>query len=524
MRSPEEEPSTPFGAAWIASPEELSNTPEKNIETTERTTLQNTYNEEPSAIETKKSEKTGSTSFSEQTKEMIARKIVLYEGNPYVEVNKRGRLILNKSFYTSAVPFCDLPVKDMLRIFKINPVEFNENELLQIRKQIKRAQITEELAQEYDSLYENDVTLEIAINRMITLETEIDRMLKEIKIFVSEMNSMEKKKLCLILEGFPNDPRGKYTKQHLHNAVGIAHNSYYCYVKKERYGAAISAKDALDEKDVRRAFEYKGYPKGVRMVYMLIPRLTGRKIGLDRVRRIMRKYGMDSGLRKPSTKKAEIREMLKERRKPNLLRRMFRLHKPNEIRLTDVTEIECAGDFKAYGSALIDPVTGVLVTFDVSDSNDLDLAMTTLHNADKHPCKDGGIIHSDQGILYLSPVFQSEAEAMGLTQSMSRRGNCWDNAPQESFFGHFKDDCRDKYIQCETIAELREVIEEYAYYYNYERGVWERNHMTPMEYEAYLLSLTDEEYAAYMEQETERFINKKEEAKMKAIERNKNGL
>ena len=48
--------------------------------------------------------------------------------------------------------------------------------------------------------------------------------------------------------------------------------------------------------------------------------------------------------------------------------------------------------------------------------------------------------------------------------------------------------------------------------------------MTPMEYEAYLLSLTDEEYAAYMEQETERFINKKEEAKMKAIERNKNGL
>ena len=68
------------------------------------------------------------------------------------------------------------------------------------------------------------------------------------------------------------------------------------------------------------------------------------------------------------------------------------------------------------------------------------------------------------------------------------------------------------------------MIEEYAYYYNYERSVWERNHMTPMEYEAYLLSLTDEEYAAYMEQETERFINKKEEAKMKAIERNKNGL
>lgn len=524
MRSPEEKPSATFGAALIASSEVLSNTPEKNYETAERTTLPKANIEELSVIDTNRSEKTGRTSLPESTKEMIARKIVLYEGNPYVDVNRKGKLIINDSFYASAMPYCDLPVKEVLRIFKIDPIEFNENELLQIRKLMKRAQIMAELPQEYVSLCENDITLEIAINRMITLETEIDRMLKDIKIFVSGMNSTEKKKLCLMLREFPNDPGGKYTKLHLHNAVGIAHNSYYCYVRDERYGAAISERDALDEKDVRRAFEYKGYPKGVRMVYMLIPRLVGRKIGLDRVRRIMRKYGMDSGLRKPSTKKAEMKELLKERRKPNLLRRMFKLHKPNEVRLTDVTEIECAGDLKAYGSALIDPVTGVLVTFDVSDSNDLDLAMTTLHNADKHPCKDGGIIHSDQGILYLSPIFQAEAEAMGLTQSMSRRGNCWDNAPQESFFGHFKDDCRDKYIQCETIAELREVIEEYAYYYNYERGVWERNHMTPMEYEAYLLSLTDEEYAAYMEQETERFINKKEEAKMKAIERNKNGL
>ena len=410
-----------------------------------------------------------------------------------------------------------------MRIFEIDPLEFGDEETSQISQRLKKT-ATVQMPMEDTTLFQNEVTLKIAINRMVALEEIIDRQLQQIKNMVAHMKPADKKALCLMLDGLPNDPMRKYTKQRLYAAVGIAHSSYYSYVCNARYGLGVDAKDALDEKDVRMAFEYKGYPKGVRMVYMLIPRLTGRKIGIDRVRRIMRKYDMDCGLRKPSEKKAEARELLRERRKPNLLRRMFRLHRPNEVRLTDVTEIKYGDGLTAYGSALIDPVTGVLVAFDVSASNDLALAMTTLHHADRHPCADGGILHSDQGVLYLSPVFQSEAEAMGLTQSMSRRGNCWDNAPQESFFGHFKDDCGEKYKRCESIADLRSVIEEYAHYYNYERGMWERNHMTPMEYKAYLLSLTDEAFAGYMDREAERYANQKEEAKRKAIERHRNGL
>ena len=198
---------------------------------------------------------------------------------------------------------------------------------------------------------------------------------------------------------------------------------------------------------------------------------------------------------------------------------MFRLHRPNEVRLTDVTVIECTNDFKAYGSALMDPVTGVLVAFEVSENNNLDLALETLRKADKHPCQDGGIFHSDQGTLYLAPTFQAEVESLGYQQSMSKRGNCWDNAPQESFFGHFKDECRDKYELCGSIDELRKVAEDYAFYYNNERGQWCRNHMTPLEYEAYLISLSDEEFSAYMKKETRKYENMKEEAKLKAIER-----
>ena len=66
--------------------------------------------------------------------------------------------------------------------------------------------------------------------------------------------------------------------------------------------------------------------------------------------------------------------MLETYGKPNLLRRMFRLYKPNEVRLTDVTYLKYGEGLKAYGSALIDPVTGMLIAFIVSENNDIELA------------------------------------------------------------------------------------------------------------------------------------------------------
>ena len=265
---------------------------------------------------------------------------------------------------------------------------------------------------------------------------------------------------------------------------------------------------------MRMVFEYKNYKKGVRQVYMLIPKLTGRKIGIDRVRRIMREYGMNSSVRQANLSRQAAAKRLAKYCKPNLLQRMFRLHRPNEVRLTDVTYLVYNNKSVAYGSALMDPVTGVLIAFVVSENNDVSLATETLRAMDDHPCKDGGIIHSDQGSVYLSDEFQREVENLGIRQSMSKRGNCWDNAPQESFFGHFKDECN--YAHCADIDELQEVISEYAWYYNNERGMWGRRHMTPLEYEQYLLGLSDEEFADYMTKETEKYEKMKHSATEKA--------
>ena len=102
---------------------------------------------------------------------------------------------------------------------------------------------------------------------------------------------------------------------------------------------------------------------------------------------------------------------------------------------------------------------------------------------------------------------------------MSKRGNCWDNAPQESFFGHFKDEC--DYEKCQTLEELKNEIEKYAEYYNYERGMWDRKRMTPVEYERYLEALSEEDFASYINEEEEKYRKMQENATKKAKERAK---
>ena len=103
---------------------------------------------------------------------------------------------------------------------------------------------------------------------------------------------------------------------------------------------------------------------------------------------------------------------------------------------------------------------------------------------------------------------------MGMTQSMSKRGNCWDNSPQESFFGHFKDEVA--FEDCAEFEDLKKLIESYSEYYNSARCQWTRNRMTPEEYEKYLLGMTDEEFSGYLEKEEEKYRQMQEASAAKA--------
>ena len=440
-----------------------------------------------------------------------------YVDNPYVLRAGDSEVILSDLFYADAKELLEIGVDRLLAVFEINPLNFSFLEKRQIKMLIERGgsyHSQDEMPAEV-----TDTALRVMWNRMAETDRLVRTRLLEIGSCSTEIKPRERRDICLMLDSFPKDPWNIYTKSLVIKLAGVSRDCFYGYLRNEKRGLGVDERDAIDEKYVRHAFEYKGYKKGVRMVYMLIPTLSGRKIGIDRVRRIMGKYGMDCGVRKANTSRQAAAERLAKYTKDNLLKRMFRLHRPNEVRITDVTYLEYGEDQKAYGSALMDPVTDMLIAFVVSDSNDLELAKETLRMMDSHPCLDGGLFHSDQGSLYLSPEFQKEVEKLGLRQSMSKRGNCWDNAPMESFFGHFKDEC--SYEGCKTIDELKQTIEDYAWYYNHERGMWGRKHLTPVKYEEYLLSLSEEAFDEYLETEKKKYEDMKEKAAKKAKKRYK---
>ena len=94
------------------------------------------------------------------------------------------------------------------------------------------------------------------------------------------------------------------------------------------------------------------------------------------------------------------------------------------------------------------------------------------------------IIHSDQGCHYTSCSFIQLLKDKNLRQSMSRRGNCWDNAPQESFFGHMKDEI--DLSNCEKYEDVKKVIDDWMEYYNNERYQWNLAKLSPNEYYEYI--------------------------------------
>ena len=143
----------------------------------------------------------------------------------------------------------------------------------------------------------------------------------------------------------------------------------------------------------------------------------------------------------------------------------------------------------AYLSTIKDASTNEILAYNLSDRITLDIAINTIHKLMANPnikLAENAFIHSDQGSHYTSPIFQKLLKSKKLGQSMSRRGNCWDNAPQESFFGHMKDEIN--YKSCSSLEELQAVIDDYIDYYNNDRCQWNLKKLTPVQYRNQLLA------------------------------------
>ena len=435
--------------------------------------------------------------------------VTKYIHHSYVQRCTSKQFVLNNSFYNEAYRFKELPIDEVLGIFEINGSDLPIGVRNRIRYKLNNWNI--ESLDNIDA-FDSDFKLRVQYNKMRALEKLSLMYFNRLRNNLPHYTFEQKKVLCKWIKELPHD-RYDYSVQSILKNIGLSRSSYYSILSNDNYGMK-DKQDEIDFQCIKKVMDYKGFKKGSRTIYMMLPGMCGVHFGRAKILRLMKKYDCVCTVRKERPELKTNKENLKNNRKPNLLKRRFRLARPNEILLTDVSYLKYSTNKTEYFSCIKDAVTGKIVNHVTSSSNDLNLAKATIDCLDS---TENTLFHSDQGILYFSDVFQNKLKELGYEQSMSRRGNCWDNSSQESYFGHMKDEC--DFSKCSTPEDVKRIVDEYVYYYNYERPQWSRNKMTPVDYEKYLYSMSEGEYSEYMEIEQEKYDKMMEKAGIKALKR-----
>lgn len=279
--------------------------------------------------------------------------------------------------------------------------------------------------------------------------------------------------------------------QHLCTLAGVSSSGYHRHFSPE----AQLSREAQEKKDLKKkevilkAFHFRNRKKGAKQIKMTLENQFNITYNLKCIRRIMNKYNIVCPIRQANPYKYMAKATHEHRTAPNTLERNFNQETPGKVLLTDITYLYYGNGQKAYLSTILDGSTKEILAYNVSKHITLDIAKITiqqLKGSKKRRLETGAFIHSDQGFHYTHPSYQKLLKECGLAQSMSRRGNCWDNAPQESFFGHFKDETHIK--SCRTLLEVQKEVKSYMTYYNHYRGQWNLKKMTPASYRDHLLS------------------------------------
>lgn len=206
-----------------------------------------------------------------------------------------------------------------------------------------------------------------------------------------------------------------------------------------------------------------------------------------KVRRLMKKYGLQCPIRQPNAYKRMAKALRTNSVAPNHVDRKFRAYGPRIVLLTDITYIR-VGDYFVYLSVIKDAYTMQILAYELSNSLEVDFVLqTVIQLIRNHGCSltTETWIHSDQGCHYTSVAFRELLVNAELRQSMSRRGNCWDNAPQESFFSTMKQELKPYIKQWKTYDDVKNRIDDWIDYYNNERYQTILEKMSPNEFYKY---------------------------------------
>jgi transposase InsO family protein len=279
---------------------------------------------------------------------------------------------------------------------------------------------------------------------------------------------------------FISKHRDEFSIQLMCRILGASKSGFYDWLGRDhdsKQKRQIELKIAIE-----RAFLGSRRTYGSPRIYQVLKGL-GYEVSEDTVAKLM----VDMGLRAKTKKRFKVRTTDSKHTFPvaeNKLAQQFEAHSPGEVMLSDVTFIG-TGEGWLYLAGVLDLCTRRLIGWSMGDTNDRHLALDALHMALRRqkPTSDA-LFHSDRGSPYACYEFQGQLVAYGLTPSMSRSGNCYDNAPMESFFHTLKTE----FVHHEVFATRAEaklkIFEWIESFYNRQRLHSSLGYKTPVEFAA----------------------------------------
>jgi putative transposase len=248
---------------------------------------------------------------------------------------------------------------------------------------------------------------------------------------------------------------------------------------------ALQAEDKYQQikQQIRTLFDRHKGRYGYRRITAGLRQL-GHQVNHKTVQRLMGVLGLKSLVRpkKYRSFKGEVGQAA-----PNKLQRQFKAEAANQKWVTDVTEFNVAGE-KLYLSPVLDLYNGEIVAFETSRRPVFELVSSMLKKALARLRQDDKpMLHSDQGWQYRMPAYQRQLQERQLVQSMSRKGNCHDNAAMESFFAVLKSEFF--YLnRFDSVDELRDGLASYIHYYNHDRIKLKLKGLSPVQYRTQALA------------------------------------
>jgi transposase InsO family protein len=252
----------------------------------------------------------------------------------------------------------------------------------------------------------------------------------------------------------------------------VSRSGYYDYIKrKDQSQIDMPLAEMISECQHRCGKTY-----GYRRVQLWLVREKALYLNPKTVLRIMNKYGLLAEIRRRKKYKFMGQQV---HRYENLLNRNFIAARPNAKWATDISYIH-TGQGVLYLSVIRDLYDNSIVAYKTGTEQTVNLVLNTVKAAIQNEAVAAELqLHSDQGFQYTSQAYFALTQEYGITPSMSRRGNCYDNAMAENFFSILKTECIYRH-KLKTFDDARQLLDEYIDFYNNER-IQTKTSLTPLE-------------------------------------------